>query len=309
MSSKVLSVLDYHDVPLDVPSFSPDEAALEHALERLANAHAAWREGEVVSSGDMVVCDLASSVERFQRDGVRFVAGSGMFDLRIESALLGCRVGEKIEVPLPEGSVFVTLRSVTNRVVPTPSDEMVRDLGIDGVDNLEGYRRHLLDAQRAEHLGSVRFEIVQALERAVVAGSEFSLDEEDWRRAVRLELDHCAALARQEGMDIKTMTPEQFAGRIPVRSYEELVAMTEESSWDSLRRFVLGRYYAGQDGFTVREGDYLDHLAEYARAWHLTEAQARDAQPWELYCFTAYCNHAYDLWGSWVERRYYELNA
>lgn len=308
MGSKVVSLFDYHDVPLDIPTFTLDGEALTRELERLANAHATWEEGQSVSSGDMVICDLLSELPRYQRNQVRFIAGSGMFNRVIEDALIDARVGEKIEVTLPEGLVTVTVTSVANRTVCPVDDEMVRDLCLEGVSTVDEYRRHLVSQQMAEHLASIRFNLVGEIERAVVEGSRFELEESDWERAVSLELNRCAAIARQEGLDIKTMTPEQFAGRIPVRSYEELVAMTQETSWNSLRHFLLGRCYAATDGFTVSEKDYRAHIEEYAKAWHLTDEQAREAQPWELYCFTSHCTHAYDLWGAWVERRYYEIN-
>ena len=39
---------------------------------------------------------------------------------------------------------------------------------------------------------------------------------------VNRELDRCRTLCRQEGMVLEEMTPEQFRGRIPVKSYHEL---------------------------------------------------------------------------------------
>ena len=37
----------------------------------------------------------------------------------------------------------------------------------------------------------------------------------------------------QSGMVLEQMTPEQFAGNIPVKSYAELVAMTQDTCFDS----------------------------------------------------------------------------
>ena len=72
--------------------------------------------------------------------------------------------------------------------------------------------------------------------------------------AVERELDRCRAIARQSGMVLEQMTPEQFAGNIPVKSYAELVAMTQDTCFDSLRCCLLGQHYAQNDGFAVTEG-------------------------------------------------------
>ena len=73
MKSRVLRAKDYREVdvkPLLKP-FVPDEAALEAELRRLANPYIRWEDGTTVSSGDQVVCRLASDCPRFQREKVR----------------------------------------------------------------------------------------------------------------------------------------------------------------------------------------------------------------------------------------------
>ncbi len=81
MKSRILKVKDYREVdagPLLKP-FVPDEAALEAELRRLTNPYIRWKPGEAVSAGDQVVCRLSSDCPRYNKEKVRFVAGSGMF--------------------------------------------------------------------------------------------------------------------------------------------------------------------------------------------------------------------------------------
>ena len=99
-------------------------------------------------------------------------------------------------------------------------------------------------------------------------GSAFVLCKADWKQAVERELDRCRAIARQSGMVLEQMTPEQFAGNIPVKSYAELVAMTQDTCFDSLRCCLLGRHYAQNDGFAVTEAGYAAFLQDYAATWH-----------------------------------------
>ena len=84
------------------------------------------------------------------------------------------------------------------------------------------------------------------------------------------------------------MTPEQFAGNIPVKSYAELVAMTQDTCFDSLRCCLLGQHYAQNDGFAVTEAGYAAFLQDYAATWHTTAEEARAAMPKETYTFNQY---------------------
>ena len=150
MKSRVLRAKDYREVdvkPLLKP-FAPDEAALEAELRRLTNPYIRWETGTTVSPGDQVVCRLASDCPRFQKEKVRFVAGSGMFHRDLEDMSIGMEAGETRETVLPEGKVSLTLTGVMNRVVPEASDEMVEKLGLEGVHTVAAYRAYLLEQQK-----------------------------------------------------------------------------------------------------------------------------------------------------------------
>ena len=104
------------------------------------------------------------------------------------------------------------------------------------------------------------------------------------------------------------MTPEQFAGNIPVKSYAELVAMTQDTCFDSLRCCLLGRHYAQNDGFAVTEAGYAAFLQDYAATWHTTAEEARAAMPKETYTFNQYAAHAEEVWRTHADRLYRDKN-
>ena len=120
MKSRVLQAKDFRtiDVRDKLKPFVPDEAALEEEVRRLANPYIRWEAGTAVSSGDQVVCLLRSGCPRFNKENVRFVAGSGMFHRELETLAIGMSVGETREIQLPEGGVSLTVQSVMNRVAP-----------------------------------------------------------------------------------------------------------------------------------------------------------------------------------------------
>ena len=306
MKSKVLRAKDYREVdvkPLLTP-FAPDEAALEAELRRLVNPYIRWEAGETVSAGDQVVCRLVSDCPRFQKEKVRFVAGSGMFHKELENLSVGMSVDGTREIVLPEGRVALTLMGVMNRVVPEPGDEMVEKLGLDGVHTVEEYRAYLLEQQKTAAFREDSCEAVKYLLREVISGSEFVLDREDWAETINRELDRCRTLCRQEGMVLEEMAPEQFNGRIPVRSYHELVAMLQYDGWDKLCRYLLGCRYAESDGFQAGEAEYGEFIADYVRSWHVSEENAREANPYDSFLFNEYAGHAYTVLREYTRKFY-----
>ncbi len=306
MKSRVLQIKDYREV--DVKSllkpFVPDDAALEAELRRLTNPYIRWEAGTAVSPGDQAVCRLVSDCPRFQKEKVRFVAGSGMFHKELENLSMGMTVGGTREIVLPEGRVSLTLTGVMNRVAPEPGDEMVEKLGLDGVHTVAAYRAYLLEQQKAAAFQEDSYDALNHLMREVIGGSEFVLDREDWAETINRELDRCRALCRQEGMVLEEMTPEQFRGRIPVKSYHELVAMLQYDGWDKLCRYLLGCRYAENDGFRAGEAEYGEFIADYVRSWHVSEENAREANPYDSFLFNEYAGHAYTVLKEYIRKFY-----
>ena len=308
MQSKLVAAKDYHEVALDIPAFVPDQAALQKELDRLRNPYVTWEPGGAVAAGDMVRCSLHSALPRFQKDSIRFVAGSGMYNPTLEALAIGMQAGESRTATLPEGEVALTVQAVQKRVVPALTDEMAAACKLPGVRTVAGYRRYLLAQQRDKAAAQAAWTLAARIKRAVLDGSAFVLCKADWKQAVEQELDRCRAIARQSGMVLEQMTPEQFAGNIPVKSYAELVAMTQDTCFDSLRCCLLGRHYAQNDGFAVTEAGYAAFLQDYAATWHTTAEEARAAMPKETYTFNQYAAHAEEVWRAHADRLYRDKN-
>ena len=282
MRSRVLTLADPRMIDLSgcLKSFALDQGKLDRELQRASNPYIRWEKGTTVSSGDVVVCKLSSSCPRFQRDKVQFVAGSGMFQRDLEGLCIGMSVGETRETTLPEGAVSVSLLKVTNKIVPPLTDDMVEKLEIPEVHTVEGYRAYLVEQQKEEQFWNVLYEPQHYLVDQLINRSEFVLYQEDWQ--------HLRAISRHEGMVLEDMTPEQFEGRIPVKSYFELVAMEQESAWKTLCMHLIGRRFAQETGFKLSEAEYEKQLQEEQKAWGYTEEDAREINTYPAYQFFAY---------------------
>ena len=148
MQSKLVAAKDYHEVALDIPAFVPDQAALQKELDRLRNPYVTWKPGGAVAAGDMVRCSLRSALPRFQKDSIRFVAGSGMYNPTLEALAIGMQAGETRTATLPEGEVALTVQAVQKRVVPALTDEMAAARKLPGGRTAAGYPRYPLAPPR-----------------------------------------------------------------------------------------------------------------------------------------------------------------
>ena len=241
----------------------------------------------------MVRCSLRSALPRFQKDSIRFVVGSGMYNPTLEALAIGMQAGESRTATLPEGEVTLTVQAVQKRVVPALTDEDGRRVQAAG--GAHGGRVPALPAgaaagqsRRAGRLDAWP----PGSSGAVLDESVFVLCKADWKQAVERELDRCRGHRPAERHGAGTDDPRAVCREHPVKSYAELVAMTQDTCFDSLRCCLLGQHYAQNDGFAVTEAGYAAFLQDYAATWHTTAEEARAAMPKETYTFNQYAAHA-----------------
>ena len=304
MKSRILTLTPYDTIsiaPYQIV-FSPDEKQLEYELNRLCNPYITWSEGTQAGMGDMAVCRLVSDVSRFNKAGLPLTLGAGLMPPALEQAIVGMQVGETKDVALPDAQVAVTLLSVRNKHVPELRDDMVQALEIPGVTALAQYRAHLMALQRAEQAAKACYEPCRHVIDTVMNESEFVLHKEDWDRIVQLKLDRLRTLCRQDGLVFEDMTQEEFAaGRVPnVKCHEGVIALEQNASWDVLREFLLGRYYAEQDGFAPDEASYEAYLQEYVKSWGVTAEQARESNSYAFYELGEYSGYFYQKVNQYV---------
>ena len=297
MRSYVLSMKDPKQVDLSASLVAVpiDADKVEAELRRIALPYVRWEPVAEAAAGDLAICRMHSELPRFERPKLKLMLGSGMFRREIEEAAVGMKPGEEKTVTLPEGNLQLTLMEVSRQTIPEPDDEMVRALRLEGVASVEDYREHLREKLRLDAAKELSREPLEQLICAVLDGSEFVLYPEDWRRIVNQRLDRSRVLFRQEGIDMERATPEDFVGRIPVKSYHELVAMEQDDAWRTLCLCLLGMHWAEGDGFRPTEAEYEEELRSYRKTWRATEEEAGAVTPWESFVVGAYIGHAVDL--------------
>lgn len=307
MKSKVLTMFPYQEVDFTRFKRSPkiDEAALQKELDRVAYPYITWLDGDTIHAGDVVQCSLASDDPRYQRSGAKLTVGAGLLDRAAENALIGRHVGATLELVCRGSRVTATVLGIQNKQVPPVSDEMVAALGMDGVDTVEGYRNYLVRQALDEQFRNESYEVIQYVLGVVRERSQVLIDEADWQQSVAWDLNRLSVIAGFEGLDLKTMTAREFEGRIPVKSYQELVAQLQRDAWENTRQMLFGRKLAETDGFAVDQAGYETFLIDTAASWGSTAEQYRPAYPYAYYEAIQYRNHYYNAVRDYIRENIY----
>lgn len=303
MNSRIDTLYDYHDV--DIRSyritFTPDQQKIEAELKRLVNKYIQWVDGETVGNGDIVICSLTSDNAKYCKDNLKLCIGAGLFDKALEAEIAGMRKGETKESVINGTSVTIKVSCVTNKIVPEPTDKMVQDLQMEGIGTVEDYKAHLLHLQKEEAVDNASYPAVEYVLQQVEEKSDFIIKRKDLERVAEIELKRCSALASQDGLKLTEMTENDFKGRIPVKSYQELLLLVRDNAWKRLIQYLIGQYYALKDGFAVTQEQYEKDIEEYAAYWHVTRNMALESNAFDNYEISQYVIHFCDKVRAYVK--------
>ena len=107
-------------------------------------------------------------------------------------------------------------------------------------------------------------------------------------------------------MNLETMTPEEFEGKMPFSSYHELFASVQNDSWDRLCGYLLGREYAEKDGVGYTMEQYRDDMEEYVKFWHETKENAEKINTYEYSEIMFYVNYYYNKVKEYVTENFFK---
>lgn len=325
MNSHVIQAYPYQEAdisPWQKP-FICREEDIDRQILRLANRHITWTEGAPVSEGDVVQCRLISDLPKFRHDNLSLTAGAGLFDPELESELIGKKSGDAIRLEKENTLVTGTIISVKNKHVPPVTDEYVLELSLPDVSTVSEYRNRLREQQFQTAFDNDCYEPLMYIQQTVLEMSEILLRKEDWQRYTVLKLQYLKGLAAFDKLELETMTAQDFEGRIPVKSYSELVAMIQTEAWDSCRLSLLGQYLLqnpkaanpkapkrqrqpAQDGEASQlQADYEASLQNLSDTWHKPIAECRKILPLELHEIDYYANYYVDTVTEYLKKYLY----
>ncbi len=203
MKSRVVTLYDYTQaaVPDEMRRWRIDEAEIDHQIETLSHSHAVEMDADTVAPGDSVVCKGESAVPRWNKPVLLFYPGHELCEKGIEDALIGMNVGEGKTIAASEGELTLTVCRIVRRVPHPVDDDLVQLEKIEGVENLEQYRRWYREITEQRNRQDRINHIARMLLNETAAKTVYEIDEAEeteWAtHLANLEYDSMVA----NGMD------------------------------------------------------------------------------------------------------------
>lgn len=162
-------------------SIEPSDAEVEAELEKVCDENSIWEptgDGDEASDGMLVEADLSATVEGSDEDPIKeenrnIVLGLDGIPAEINEALQGAKVGDlrnaTVELAKDDDDeerkivhYEIAVKALKTKDVPAPDDELAKNIGLEGLDELKerivavlkndkaggrrtSWRRHLLD--------------------------------------------------------------------------------------------------------------------------------------------------------------------
>lgn len=211
-------------------SLIPDEKEIEEILKkRLLKSHITLKplsQGETISKEDIATISLESVLSKFNKSKISVTVGTGLYNKEIEASLIGKQCGESYEVTIQGVQVKIAVLDAKRKEVPPITDAMVAELGIEGVDTIEKYRKKLIEEVMNYTFYPLASKLIESL-LDVVNVEEY--DESDLVKLGELEKEFFTTLFKEEkGLILDELTPEEFKECLGVESMEKFIESRHE---------------------------------------------------------------------------------
>ncbi len=248
------------------------EEALEKALKD--NASLVLKEGEA-ALGDTVVMDFVGKIggEEFEGGSAQnheLELGSHQFIPGFEEQLVGHKAGEKVDVNVkfPENyteelkgkdaTFECTIHEVKEKKLPELNDEFVKELKIEGINDVEAFRvRKEEDLKRAKE-NEARREYMSKLIEAIVKDSKIDLAEEIVESQVESRREDMVKRIEQSGLKL-----EQYL-QILGQTEEQFVAQLREQALKETSEFVVLEEIGKAEKIEITDADLEFEYAKLA---------------------------------------------
>ena len=295
MKSKVLSFAEYDQVDISMYKqiFTLDEKAYKKEMDFIKNKNSTWEEAGEVTDGALIVCDMESANPFFSREDLKIMVGQGFFHKKLEAMCVGLKKGTAGVLDVDGERVTVTVRSIQQKKIPV-------------ITEVEQYEARLIREQKKKIAENEGYEAVQYVMDKVFEASTFDLKKADWKEMTDHEIKRLKEISREQGLNLETMTPEEFEGKMPFSSYHELFASVQNDSWDRLCGYLLGREYAEKDGVGYTMEQYREDMEEYVKFWHETKENAEKINTYEYSEIMFYVNYYYNKVKEYVTENFFK---
>ena len=183
MKSTVTKMYDYKSwkIPSQITLWRIADEEIGQQLERLSHDYARETDADTVELLDSVACQGKSESSRWNRPVLLIYPGRKLCAEEMENALVGAKLGESRTVTMPDGDVTLTVTRIVRRRNMPVGDDLVKAVGIEGGETVEGYYRWYRDQYEPERRANAAMRIAYQMIKQIVEKSEFRFDENEKR--------------------------------------------------------------------------------------------------------------------------------
>lgn len=295
--STVDKVYDYKSVNVSSEQLKIkiDKKIIEKELNKLAKKYAETVEADdAIRKGDQIDAKLESNQKKFNKENVPVVVGMGLFNKELEDKLVGMRKNESSTISIDGTTVIVKILNVKRKIIPNVTDEMAKELKIEGVNTVEDYKKYCYNQEVSKEKEKSFDIIYPMIMDEVIKKSEFTLFDEDIEKLVEVELDRCRVISKKEGMIFDEMTREEFLNRVPAGSAEEFKTFLRKMFNESLKWALIGKKIAEAEKVTFNEATYNELMAQWAAKEERDMKTEKEEYPFLKYLVNGYGKYLMD---------------
>lgn len=269
---------EYKGLKVEKESAEVTSAEVDKYINEVLNSKAELQvvENESLQEGHTAIIDFegflnGEAFEGGKAENHSLEIGSGSFIPGFEEQLVGMNVGEEktINTKFPDDyhaenlkgqttEFKVKLHEIKNRVVPTLTDEIVKDLDVEGVSTAEEYRQNILEKLQSEKATMVENTFIDALVTKACENAETEVP----HSLVHEEIDQMVSQVEQQAKQYG-MTADQLLSFNGITLDQYKQQLHEPSEKRVLERIVL-RKIAEVENFEITEEDYNKQYEEIA---------------------------------------------
>lgn len=298
--SKLIKLADFKgmEVELDTLGTPMNEEKIQGILNKLAKGKVSISHVDIIEKGDVVTLDLTSDEGKFNKRNLPVTVGIGLFNSELENQIIGMRKDESQTLNIKGNDVIVEVKSVKRRIIPEITNELIMDIGIEGVTTVEEYRDYLIN----EDLKQQRMEILpQKSLEYVINNSQYIISEDDIESVYEEEIKGLEAQA-----ELDDITTEVYVKEVYGITLEEFTKWIRENLPMTIKHMLIGMEYTKQNNLEFTEDIYEAELRQYAEGNDIEVDKARNISSYKLHHTRWYPMKANEIIiGYWKK----ELNA
>ena len=231
-----------------------------------------------IENGDIVNMDYTGTIketgETFSggtQTGYEYTVGSGTLLDEFDSALLGIRAGETFTIPItfPESSSVeevagkeveysVTINKIETEEIPEFTDEYVKGLSIDGVENVDQYKKYKLDELTKQAEETTKSNKENAVWSAVIEDAEvIEYPQKELDDAIQSTKTNFEAQLQSYGLTLDDYIQNYFSG-----DEAQYNSQIEDSAKNDVKEHLVVYSLVKKLGIEASDKDYKDYLNE-----------------------------------------------